>query len=645
MVRVNPRLLGFSTPQLSKKSKSKYPLEVRALCLTGADNRKPYDSGTPQARNCPQCGGIGTVIECLAFREGRAGEWYRCCTQCRNINFPPQPGTPPDVVEAIEEARGNRSARGSWSAPLHAVDVRDRQALPNPNQALRVVWPGLKDFSRACFCTSMRLPQSYQLKKRRREQEELEGIAALNIAGPSKQLPVREEPAKKLRTLEGSANQSCASQEPLKMPRALEALAKKPRTLEVMIKEFLELTQDMGVPVGMASGLSQTPQEQDTQACDADGESTVDTPTPAPRKRKLNTYIAPRVMVAPARASTSVHIPIARPPATTAQPSGDIIEISSDSDDDVPTAAQVLPRDNSVISLTDSEDPQSESDDEGPVRVRKPIIRMAVHTPSDVIELSDSEGSSVEPNASKENTAPSGLDVSTLTRTHHGLVASRSPTCLTDLVASDSSSETTDLFADGAEDGDPYVPRKAPRNSTTGDVQSAGGLTTRAPRSAAPRLSSPEEEFAPFGDPYRFEIYPSLANLADGPLPVFNQATQWMLTVKIWYNDELPPVTKMITLDERRCEIVLAMYHIVRRVFDCTQVYEFRIWNPSTTDWCLHALTAPLEVAVDPGHHTLLIRLPFVTTLAAWPEVISQTYGTCTTVERPARKGKERATD
>ena len=75
MARTNLRLLGFSTPQ---PKKSAYTPEVRALCQQGAFDRKPYDSMTTQSRNCPQCGGVGTVIERLAFRQGRAGEWYRC---------------------------------------------------------------------------------------------------------------------------------------------------------------------------------------------------------------------------------------------------------------------------------------------------------------------------------------------------------------------------------------------------------------------------------------------------------------------------------------------------------------------------------------------------------------------------------------
>ncbi|PIL28437.1 hypothetical protein GSI_08471 [Ganoderma sinense ZZ0214-1] len=79
MVRANPRLLGFSTPQPKKSNYS------------------------------PECAGVGTVIERLAFRQGRAGEWYRCCTKCKNIHFPPQPGTPPHLVEAIEAARTSSS--------------------------------------------------------------------------------------------------------------------------------------------------------------------------------------------------------------------------------------------------------------------------------------------------------------------------------------------------------------------------------------------------------------------------------------------------------------------------------------------------------------------------------------------------------
>ena len=197
-----------------------------------------------------------------------------------------------------------------------------------------------------------------------------------------------------------------------------------------------------------------------------------------------------------------------------------------------PMEAQTASRQSSVISLTDSEHPSLGSTHEKPARrLQRRSIRVC--TPSDVIELTDSEESGDEANGSKENTGSSGLDVSMFTRTHQGLLASRSPTCLTDLLPSDSSqSETTDLFAEDVEDGDPYIPRK----SKLRDGKSSDNLTTDMRRSAAPQLSSPVEDFVPFGDIYRFEIYPSLANLADGPLPVFNQATQWMLTVKIWYD-------------------------------------------------------------------------------------------------------------
>ena len=63
---------------------------------------------------------------------------------------------------------------------------------------------------------------------------------------------------------------------------------------------------------------------------------------------------------------------------------------------------------------------------------------------------------------------------------------------------------------------------------------------------AAVHEGGEDEDFIPFGDPYRFEIYPSLANLADGPLPVFNQATQWILTVKIWYDVCGPSLSLLI---------------------------------------------------------------------------------------------------
>ncbi|PIL25429.1 hypothetical protein GSI_13319 [Ganoderma sinense ZZ0214-1] len=639
MARASTRLVGFSTPQ---PPRSKYSQEVRTLCLTGASDRKPYDSGTPQARNCSQCGGARTVIEWLAFREGRAGEWYRCCTRCRNINFPPQPGTPPELVERIEAARGRSSCLSSASSRRHRVRGASAPEIGSSRHAgpSSILPASLLDGSEASTVIS-----GARIKKRRLEQVDPPKIKALNVAGLSKDSRTLDHLA------EGPRTQALKQRHDT--VRGLAGLAKKPHTLEVLMKEFLELSQEMGVPIGMPSAPSlnrAAPEQGAEQGHETETESTMDTPTPAPRKRKLNILVPPRVKVAPARVSTSVHIPLPRSFVIKPQVTHEVIEISSGSEDeggDAPTPAQQASRDSSVISLTDSEseDISSASEDEGLAPCKgKRSIRRIVRTPSDVIELTDSEQSCGEGNRNKENTTSSGLDVSTLTRTHHGLLAACSPTCLTDLLPSDSSpSENTDLFAEDVADNDPYVPRNTSHKSNHSDRQSADSAISHTRRSAAPQLSSPVDDFGfvPFGDIYRFEIYPSLANLAGGPLPVFNQATQWMLNVKIWYDI----TTKMITLDERRCEIVLATYHIVRRIFDSTQIYEFKVWNFATTDWRVHALTSPLEVSVDAGYHILLIRLPFVTSLTAWPQLISQAYGPCTTVERPARKGKERAID
>ena len=74
MVSYRPVLRGFSTPQ---PLRSRYPEVVRRLSLTGAHERRPFDSWGLHGRPCSQCGSRGRLIERVAFREGRAGEWYR----------------------------------------------------------------------------------------------------------------------------------------------------------------------------------------------------------------------------------------------------------------------------------------------------------------------------------------------------------------------------------------------------------------------------------------------------------------------------------------------------------------------------------------------------------------------------------------
>ncbi|KAM5532215.1 hypothetical protein V8D89_014115 [Ganoderma adspersum] len=638
---------------------------------------------TPQFHNCLQCGSVGTVIEHLAFHQGHAGEWYQCCTKCKNIHFPPQPGTSPHLVKAIEAARTNSSILSS--APSLHRHVRGASAPALAESARRVSrfevfiqgiflnldvptssasGPSQSAGATPCAIASLNISSSHcnddtvsmhrnapggprmsetallspldqcitslnnemlarglqalldaegvYITKQHHAQD-VQHLAALNIAGPSK----------KPRALNHSD----------KMLRALAELAAKPCTLELLIKEFLELTKGMGVPITMPSCQLLSMQEHVTQGlgADEDKESVVDTATPATRKRRFNAYIVgtlnsqvPRVKVAPARQSTSVHIPLPHRFVIKPRMTHDIIEISSsseDDNDDTPTVAQTASHQASVILLMDLEHASLGSEHKGPTHGS---TKCSIHvcTPFDVIKLMDLEESGDEVNGSKKNTTSSGLNISIFTCTHQGLLASHSPTCLTDLLPSDSSqSETTDLFAEDVEDDDPHILCKS-----------------------KPSNGNPVKDFVLFGDIYCFEIYPSLANLTDGPLLVFNQATQWMLTVKIWY--DLPPATKMIMLDDRHCKmimlddchckIILARYHIVHRIFNGTQ-------NPSTTDWHLHAATAPLEVSVEPGFHTLLIHLPFVMTLITWAENIGQTYGTCTTVQHPSQKGKGRA--
>ncbi|TBU51958.1 hypothetical protein BD310DRAFT_982184 [Dichomitus squalens] len=588
MVR-NPYIRSFSTPQ---PSRSRYPEAVWRLSLTDAHEHRPFDSWGLQDRLCTQCGSRGRLIERVAFREGRAGEWYRLCIACGNIHFPPQPGTPPDLAAAIENARREselqkltgssrsvgrpRSApttSGRRQGPVRGARRARGSLTPGPSGSSSVPGSGTVPFTPSSGCSS---PED-----------------------PFVQVAQDEALARALQARFDEEAKTLVTHAP---PSAANTLT-KPRTFLEMAQELLAMTQGFDFAEDASGGSSQvantkSPSSQSSRlpetAVREQSESLLETPTPAPRKRRIEHYVPPLVLMPPARPSAfpgaepaMSGAPVPSSCVTGIQLPSEVIDISSDSSSEEDGSAAKPAdhsRESSVISITDSED-------ERDVCPRKPFVRRVAITPSDVIEISDSEESDAGSTASKkENIGSSGDDVSSSKQSLPGLLASRSATCLTDLVASDS------CPSDHTDDDCAVQPTEA--------APVADGLTV-------PYVVRADADWLPFGDIFWFEIYPSLANLADGPFPVFKQATKWMLRVVIWDSNDLAPANKMITLDQPRCEIVLARYHIVRRVFDYTQVYKFRIWNLATTDW----------------------------------QHVSQTYGTCTMVERRSQKGKERATD
>ncbi|KAI1789692.1 hypothetical protein LXA43DRAFT_1062650 [Ganoderma leucocontextum] len=158
--------------------------------------------------------------------------------------------------------------------------------------------------------------------------------------------------------------------------------------------------------------------------------------------------------------------------------------------------------------------------------------------------------------------------------------------------------------------------------------------------SAGERIDATEA----FGDPFRFEVYPAIPELATNINPDVEQR-HWVLTVKIWYKNNMPPSTKMIALDYASCSVRLSDIFIVARTFRSTGITNFRLWNRFTTDWDMRSLSDYVAVSIT-DNHTLLIRLPTVATLASWAENVSQAYGLCQTVDpppAPSRKGKELA--
>ncbi len=100
---------------------------------------------------------------------------------------------------------------------------------------------------------------------------------------------------------------------------------------------------------------------------------------------------------------------------------------------------------------------------------------------------------------------------------------------------------------------------------------------------------------------------------------------------------EMPPVFKMITVEDAHGKLFLINYWITRRLFERMGVQEFRVWDRELTDWKAYKLTDPISYSIT-FNHTILIRLPGVTPLHGWEGMMAQTYAPCTTVDytRPA---------
>ncbi|KAI1785021.1 hypothetical protein LXA43DRAFT_1100758 [Ganoderma leucocontextum] len=207
-----------------------------------------------------------------------------------------------------------------------------------------------------------------------------------------------------------------------------------------------------------------------------------------------------------------------------------------------------------------------------------------------------------------------------------GVFASLAQTSSSSLSSSSSNSSTSELDEDGHHISD-----------------AAAGPVTEG-QSSAENAGEHVDATEAFGDPFRFEVYPAIPELATNINPDVEQR-HWILTVKIWYKNNMPPSTKMIALDYASCSIRLSDIFIIARTFRSTGITNFRLWNRFITDWDTRSVSDYIAVFIT-DNHTLLICLPTVATLASWAENVSQAYGLCQTVDpppAPSRKGKELA--
>lgn len=314
-----------------------------------------------------------------------------------------------------------------------------------------------------------------------------------------------------------------------------------------------------------------------------------------------------------------------------------MIVISSDEEDDSPPPrtfrSRVVVREDSVISLTDSEDE----------------VKQGKRSPS-IIYVSDGELSS---SSNKENTGREGQDVSVRTIQDSALRLSYPVVIYKDGTMSREAIIAQPPFEGTTKIDDPKATTKVEHEVEDQDFE----LWDAMFESDGPADSSPPPPLIHsvdhhFPGVFSYEVYPAVQNTdADGRLCDFNINARWMFKVVIWFHvsvgffsdmhkgllltttqKDFEPVHKMITLEQPSGTLNLNNYFITRRIFQRVRCEEFRIWDSQTADWKAGRPSDPIPFSIR-ENHTALIRLPLVTRLTAFPELLLQAQGKCTTVD------------
>ncbi|OBZ67736.1 hypothetical protein A0H81_12297 [Grifola frondosa] len=104
-INVDERCFSVSSsrsagPSWKKAKKPRYSQDLRALCLEGADSRKPM-----ALQACPKCSITANLEPRMTYAHPNSGRWHIMCYNCKYFSIPTQSPIPPEQEAAIEVQR------------------------------------------------------------------------------------------------------------------------------------------------------------------------------------------------------------------------------------------------------------------------------------------------------------------------------------------------------------------------------------------------------------------------------------------------------------------------------------------------------------------------------------------------------------
>ncbi|KAI0681667.1 hypothetical protein C8T65DRAFT_751419 [Cerioporus squamosus] len=384
---------------------------------------------------------------------------------------------------------------------------------------------------------------------------------------------------------------------------------------------------------------------------------------------------SPPVQPVPKPAPAAVSLPVDQP---------EIIEISSDEDDEAPPAKRVRGRAPSVISVIYSEDGfESNSSNKENVALGKaesspPPYVVIPYPPKKIIERpqpvstrvsalsiadkfraivshntnSKSASQLVVPSSddpARANAVANALFLKLIQNVPSNVLEETVVKMKDELVQRGQGVDTIKKENVGDGDDVKFTPEdvaKREDGSDAEDADDASSLFSRAASSESWEADVLISNSTPFADIYTNETE-RLPRAPVGTAGSLNVRARWELRVTIWYRHDLPPCVKSIEFDCASGPFRLAEKWVTRRVFDGNNLTRVEVYNRETARWDLRDIHDTFIVSML-ENHTLLIRLPFAGKLVGFAEQAMLAQGTCLTVDHTQHvptsvKGKARA--